>query len=138
MASVSFAGQDFAVRDRIGAMPLMRFAKIAKTGMDAGDMEALSVIYDLLQSTVAPADWQRFEQAAVDSGADGDELLAVVVDAVKVISGRPTSQPSDSSGGLRTTSPTYAVASSTPVIDRLSGRPDLQLMVRRATEARSA
>jgi hypothetical protein len=50
-----------------------------------------------------PGDWSRFEHHAIDTKADAEELLDVIAATVELISGRPTEQPSPSSGGRRNT-----------------------------------
>lgn len=140
MAEIDFAGERFAVADRIGLMPLMRFAKVAKAGADAGDMDSLAALYDLLEQCIAPADWHRFESAADTSRADGDTLMGVVGKVFAVLADRPTSLPSDSSDGQTSTPPNSADGSSSTVVSRLEhqGRPDLALLVSESQAARSA
>jgi hypothetical protein len=132
--TISFAGEEFAVAERIGLMPLMRFAHIAESGVDSEDMAGLAAMYDLLEQCVAEEDWSRFQRAATKSRADGEALMAVVKDAIEAISARPTSRPSDSSAGPTTTRPSSAGDSSSRVIARLeeNGRPDLALVVAQA------
>jgi hypothetical protein len=140
VADVEFAGERFATADKIGLMPLMRFAKVAKAGTDSGDMEGLAALYDLLQQCVAPEDWARFEAAADRSRADGEELMKVMSDVMEVMAKRPTSRPSDSSAGPTITPPSSEGDSSSRVARRLEqeGRPDLALVVELAAESRSA
>lgn len=144
--TVEFLGDTFAVTDRIGAMPLMRFAKIAQGGVDSNEMAGLAALYDLLEQCIAPDDWQRFQAHADRKRAQGDELLEVVKQVFSIVSERPTGQPSGSSDGLRTIEPNLPAASSSPVIDaservieRLNaqGRPDLALLVRRKQQQES-
>lgn len=138
MSEIQFAGEQFRVADKVGLMPLMRFAHVARQGVDANDMDGLDAIYTLLQQCIADDEWQRFEDAATRVRADGDDLIAVVTAAIEIISARPTGQPSDSSVGLPTTSVNSEGGSSSPVIDRLMerSRPDLALIVSRAQDSR--
>ena len=140
MAEVTFCDEQFGVADKIGLMPLMRFAKVAKSGADSADMEALAVMLDLLEQCIAPADWQRFQDTADKNRADGDELLKVVSDVFEVLAERPTSRPSDSSAGPSTTAPNSTAGSYSPAKARLEdkGRPDLALMVLTAQEQQTA
>lgn len=141
MSDLTFHGEGFRLADRIGLMPLMRFAHVARKGVDSNDMEGLAAIYDMLQVVFADDDeWVRFEELATRVRADGDELMGVVKDAMQVISERPTSEPSDSSDGPPITSGSSAGGSSSPVIDRLqeSGRPDLALIVDQAQRSRAS
>lgn len=136
--TVEAFGQTFTIAERIGLMPLMRFAKVAQSGVDSNDMAGLVAMYDLLEQCFDDADWPRFEAAADKARADGEQLMAIVAQVMAKITERPTSRPSDSSDGPRVTEPRSEVASSSPVMDRLAGRPDLQLMVLRAQEARAS
>lgn len=133
--SVEFGGETFAVAERIGHMALMRFAKAAQSGADTADMSGLSAMYDLLEQCIEPQDWARFEKVADRTRADGEELMQVVVAVMTGLTDRPTSQPSDSSAGLRRTDPSSTGDSSLRALD---GRPDLQLMVAQAQKARAA
>lgn len=48
-----------------------------------------------------PGDWKIFEEHAIDTRADADDLMDVISQTTELISGRPTRQPSSSSGGRR-------------------------------------
>lgn len=120
--SIEFAGESFAVADKIGLMPLMRFAHLADSGVDSEDMAGLAAMYDLLEQCIAEQDWSRFQRAATKSRADGDDLMAAVQAAIAVISERPTGRPSDSSAGLTVIEPK---SESEPVS---SVQPELQLV----------
>lgn len=135
MTDVAFHGETFTIADRIGLMPLMRFAKVAQGGVDSNDLAGLAAMYDLLEQCIAPADWQRFQDVADRSRADGEQLMEVVAEVMTVLSERPTSRPSGSSDGPLITEPKSAGGFSSPVMDRLSGRPDLQLIVVRSQQA---
>ena len=139
VAVLTFEGKPFKVAPKVGLMPLMKFAKLAKQGVDASDMDGLAAIYDLLRSVIADEDWDRFEDHAALVRADGDDLMAVVSQAVEVISQRPTARPSDSSDGPSNASDSSAGDSSSRVIHRLEeqGRPSLALMVKQAEGSRA-
>ena len=49
-------------------------------------------------------DWAAFEEHAMESKADADELMNVVTSVMELISGRPTEPPATSSSGPRGTS----------------------------------
>lgn len=142
--TVEFLGETFTVAERIGSLPIMRFAKIAKQGVDANDLEGLSALYDLLRQCITDGDWARFEKHADTQRADGDQLLEVVQAVFTVVAGRPTGRSSDSSGGPRIIEPSSTVGSSSPDTDRVirrlndEGRPDLALLVRRRAESLTA
>lgn len=138
--TIEFFGEQYRCADKIGLMPLMRFAKVAKSGVDTNELEALAVMYDMIEQCLADDEWARFEAAADKNRADGDDLMKVVSDVFEVVSNRPTSRPSESSDGPQTTSERSTAGSSdTEAAMRvLQGRPDLQVAVLRAQEARSA
>lgn len=48
-----------------------------------------------------PGDWQRFEEHAMVTKAEADDLFDVITDAMEVLAGRPTRQSSGSSPGQR-------------------------------------
>lgn len=135
-AVLTFEGRTFRLAGKVGLMPLMKFAHLAKQDVDANEMEGLVAIYDLLRSVIADEDWAGFEEHASLMRADGDDLMDVVTQAIEAISARPTDRPSDSSAGPSTTSPSSAESSSSQVIRRLEeqGRPSIALMVQQAEE----
>lgn len=131
---VTFNGADFAIASKIGLMPLMRFAKIAKSGVDSADEEGLAAMYDLLKQCVADEEWNRFEAHADATRADDEELMQVIKDVMAVLSERPTSRPSDSSAGPQQTASISAEdSSSLAVVQDLKSRerPDLAMAVLR-------
>ncbi len=138
MAEVEFGGEAFTTAEKIGLMPLMRFAKVAKAGADAGDMDGLAALYDLLKQCIAPSDWARFEAVADRTQAEGDELMAVVGKVFEALSERPTRSPSDSSDGRTSTQRSSGDASYLRVVERLEaeGRPELAHVVVMANESR--
>lgn len=147
MTTVDFLGEQFKVADKVGALAVMRFAKIAKAGVDASELDGLVALYDLLGQVVHPDDWARFEEHADSQHADGDALLELVQEVFALIAARPSGRSSDSSDGPRTIEPSSTVVSSSPdtapteaVISRLNGegRPDLALLVRRRQESLTA
>lgn len=139
---VAFMGAEFAVASKIGLMPLMKFAKISKSGIDSSDIEAMAAMYDMLQQCIADdpvfvlqgrvttreaclelstedaeqvvvfGGWGAFEDHANKTRAGDDDLLQVVRDVMEILTERPTSRPSDSSAGPQQTAPTSAENSS--------------------------
>ena len=145
MSDVAFGGERFTVADKIGLMPLMRFAKAAQGGVDSNDMAGLAAMYDLIEQCIAPADWARFQSVADKTRADGEELMAVVKDVIEALSARPTTRPSDSSAGPATIEPKSAAEpdlSDQPELRLIrslesQGRPDKAQFVKLAMQGRS-
>lgn len=117
--TVEFFGKRFRIAEKIGLMPLMKFAHAASNqdAMAAGDMDALASIYEMLRDCIYggnglepgeegydPGDWKKFERYAVEVKADHDELLPVVSQVIEMLTARPTREPSGSSAGQPATS----------------------------------
>lgn len=137
MAEIQRWGESFKVADKIGTLALMRFAQVARNGVDSDTMEGLAAMGDLLDQAIDPSDLGRFSSAANKNRADGEELMSVVQEVFGLIGSRPTSQPSDSSDGLPTTSAPSAAGYSSPVTRLESkGRPDLALLVSQGQASR--
>lgn len=108
---VEFLGEHFRIRERVGLMPLMRFAMTAKAGTDTDDLESLVALYRLLQACITEGDWQRFGDHADKTAADADDLLGVVGSVMEAVTARPTRRPAVSSAGPQTTSANSKVPS---------------------------
>ena len=114
--TVEFKGKRFRIAEKVGLMPLMRFAHAASNqdAAAAGDMDALAAIYDMLKDCIYAGnglepgedgydggDWKAFERHATETKADHDELLPVVTQVIEMMTARPTVPPSGSSAGPR-------------------------------------
>ena len=123
--TVELLGEKFRIADRIGLMPLLKFA--SASDVDVQDPRALSAMYALLRDCIyagTPAcgecetceagndsacksydrgDWGRFEEHAMITKADADDLMEVVQKVLEIVSGRPTPPRSGSSAGVRRT-----------------------------------
>lgn len=121
--TVEFMGRRFRIADRIGLMPLLKFATYADVATD--DPKALAAMYQMLRDCIYPGvpgcgecedceagndractdyergDWQAFEDHAIETKAEADDLVAVISKVIELIAGRPTKQPSPSSPGQR-------------------------------------
>jgi hypothetical protein len=122
---VELLGRQFRIAEKVGLMPLLKFASASE--MTTEDPRALAAIYSLLRDCIyegSPGcgqcgdckadretacksydkgDWAGFENHAMDTKADADELLSVITQVLEVVSGRPTKPPAGSSAGRRTT-----------------------------------
>jgi hypothetical protein len=101
---VSLKGAEFAMADRIGLAPLILLAVAGSRGVDSSDAQGLVALHDVLNDCLAEAEHDRFWRHAVDTKADGDDLMTVVKDVIEALSARPTGSPSGSSAGRRRTS----------------------------------
>lgn len=97
--SVTLLGKQFRIADKVGLMPLLKFA--AFSDMATSDSRALGAMYAMLRDCIHPDDWRAFEDHATDTKADADDLLDVITKAIEAISGRPTKPSPGSQAGRR-------------------------------------
>jgi hypothetical protein len=113
---------EFRLAESIGLMPLLKFAHAAKQGLNSDDMEGLSAMYLLIRSCLdrtrpdpeTPSQWELFEEHAIETNADGDDLSSLINRAVQVISSRPPKRRGDSSPSSSPTSESSKASSSSP------------------------
>lgn len=122
---VELLGKSFRIAERIGLMPLLKFASAAD--VDTEDPRALSAMYSLLRDCIyagtpgcgecaeclakrdqncklyEKGDWGAFEEHAMVTKADADDLMEVVQKVLEVVSGRPTQPRAGTSPGRRGT-----------------------------------
>lgn len=122
---VELKGKKFRVAEKIGLMPLLKYASAADMSTD--DPRALAAVYMMLKDCIYEGskacgecdqckagrdvmcksfdagDWRAFEDHAVESKADAEELLPVISQVMEIVSGRPTRQRDGSSDTPRTT-----------------------------------
>lgn len=108
---VEFMGEKFKMGERIGLMPLLKFAHVSSKGVNAGDMEGLAAMYALIRDCIAADQWERFEQTAIEKQAEDTDLLDVVAKTIEALSARPTQRRSGSSSGSPTTQGSSKVSS---------------------------
>lgn len=121
--TVEFLGRRFRVAEKVGAMPLLKFSMYAD--MSVQDPRALGAMYAMLRDCIHPGtpgcgtceackadrerdckdydpgDWAAFEDHAMESRAEPDDLLDVITQTMEKIAGRPTAPSSPSAGGRR-------------------------------------
>lgn len=124
--TVEFMGKPFRIAEKVGLMPLLKFS--AAVDFDISDPRALAAMYAMLRDCIyegTPAcgqctackedresacqafdagDWKAFEDHAVATKADADELMDVLTKVMEIITGRPTKPPVTSSRSARGTS----------------------------------
>jgi len=124
--TVEFLGRHFRVAEKIGLMPLLKFSAYADVATN--DPRALGAMYAMLRDCIHPGspgcgtcedckggseqacaefdrgDWGAFEDHAMATRADADDLFGVITKVMELIAGRPTRRPGSSSPGPRRTS----------------------------------
>lgn len=111
---VECMGKHYRIADKVGLMPLLKFAKTAQSGVDSEDLEGLVAIYDMLRDCIAEDEWPRFVEEMTEAKAEADELMPVVGQTLEILNARPTRRPSGSSDGQSATGPTSTGTSSSP------------------------
>jgi len=103
----TFMDKEFRLAEKVGLMPLMRFAHMASSGMDTDQdfMVAMASIYTMIKDVIHEDEWAIFQQHAIDTKAGETELLGVVHQAVEIMTSRPTEPDSDSSQSAQQSMP---------------------------------
>jgi hypothetical protein len=104
-------------------------------------MEGSDVIVALrgLASTlVHPDDAGEFWRLVKANRQNIDDLTELAMALIAAATGRPTKLPADSSDGQPTTAKSSTADSSSPALQLLDGRPDLQVAVLRARKAHAS
>jgi hypothetical protein len=135
MGSVEFFGEQFDLNTEVSEFALMEFAEAAADGLDADMMAGMAAMLRLVKECVVSADVARFVKSARKNRASSTDLLPVIQATFKATTERPTSQPSDSSDGLSVIEPSSVANYDVRGLERLNGRPDLQLAVLHARSA---
>lgn len=136
--TIQALGETFEIAEKVGLAPLMRFAKVAASGLTTNEMRSLTVMSDLLEQCFATeAEFDRFMDLATVQRVGAEEILDVIKATIEVISARPTLRPSNYSDGPQSTSERSPEDSYSRVIreHEQQGRPDLALVYVRAREA---
>lgn len=130
--TIEFMGEKFRIADKIGLMPLLKFA--SASDLDVNDPRALAAMYAMLRDCIHPGspacgecdackesarlgapagspvagckfydrgDWHAFEEHAMQTRAEAEDLFEVITKVMEALSGRPTEQPASSSNGQR-------------------------------------
>lgn len=122
---VEFMGAEFRMADRVGLMPLLKFAHASAQGLDSNDMEGMAALYAMVRDCIDGDEWVRFERHAIDTKAEADDLMGAVTQVIEALSARPTAPPGDSSAGRRTTSGSSKGSLSSPAIEGMTSVADL-------------
>lgn len=126
----TFYGETFTVAERVGAMPLLRFAAVAEAGTQAEELAGLAAMHELMRDCLAAGDWPRFQKVAADNKAEADELMEVCGAVYAAVTGRPTRRPSASVDGSSETTGSSREPSSSAASSPLGNVPPIQLDAR--------
>jgi hypothetical protein len=125
--SVAFKGEEFAPREKVNQMRVMRLAALARAEADGAVMDQWAALYETVEHLLRADDFARFMDACDREGVDIGELYEFVGKMLGALSDRPTVRPVDSSPG-----PSTAPESSESRLEELAsikfaGRPDMYL-----------
>jgi hypothetical protein len=93
---IEFMGELFTLPAHISFMPMLLFAKAAKSGLNTGDMDGLAALYDMIHGCLEPDDGERFDRVALEKRASDAELMDMVTRIMEAVNARPTGPPSGS------------------------------------------
>jgi hypothetical protein len=107
------------------------------SGTSPDDPKSWQFIKNFAKACLDDGEFEKFWRLARKHGQTGIDVHDVLNKLIEAATGRPTEQPSDSSDGQSSTEPKSTGVSSS-LAARLAGRPDLQLLVHQAQEARAS
>lgn len=118
---IEFMGEKFFIAAKTGIMPLLKFAAAADKGLDSTDYKGLAALYVMVRDCIdGEAEWLRFEQLAIDSKAEADDVFGVINQTVELLTARPTTPPGTSSAGRQPTLASSKGSSSSPAPEVLA------------------
>jgi hypothetical protein len=119
-------GHTYTCRE-LGPLEVSEVARLQ--GGAADSPESIAFIATFLNMLLGRDQYIEFRKRCADFGTPLDTLVAIIEGVFEDFTARPTQPQSESSAGLRTTEQKSSDVSSSRVIERLEGRPDLQVAV---------
>lgn len=128
--SFDYFGQTIAARHGLSDLHYLDFIESA-AGLAPDDPRSLRFVKEFARACISEDDFERFWTLALENGQRQTDVHDVLLAVIEGATGRPTDLPSDSSDGQ----PSTSTGDSSSPEALLPGRPDLQLVVKRAQEA---
>jgi hypothetical protein len=119
-------GYTYTCRE-LGPLELSEVARLQ--GRPADSPEALAFMAEFFTMLLGRDQYDLFRQRCADFGTGITVFVAIIQGVFIDFTERPTRPLSDSSDGQRRTDTPSSADSSSPVMQRLDGRPDLQTAV---------
>lgn len=130
MSTVEFFGETFTLNTSVSADAMTEFAQASSdASTNKLTMAAMVTVRDLVWDCIVPSELERFKTVSKQNRASVDDWMEILDATVAHETGRPTGRPSDSSDGPPVTEPKSVVSYDDRGLERLAGRPDLQLAV---------
>lgn len=132
--SVTLGGEVFFLRQP-GHYAMQDVLELAEKGVDSESAAGYRAISNLVAACMSEQDYARWEMVARRERSTGEDMIRLVLEG---LADRPTVRPSDSSDGPPSTATTSTDAAFLRVVQGEAGRPDRQLILLQAQEARTA
>lgn len=107
-------GKTIRISDRLAGAPLFDYADAVVSGVDVGNMQAISATRKMVRSCIAEEDWAVFWELYESNRGTTEELAELSARLYEHLGGRPTDKPSDSSAGRSPIGSGTSGQSSTP------------------------
>ena len=127
MTAVEFKGAQFAPRDKVNQMRVMRLAALARAEANGTVMDQWAALYETVEHLLRAEDFDAFMAACDREGVDISELYEFVGKMLGALADRPTMRPADSSPGQSTAPESSATRLEELASVKFVGRPDLYL-----------
>lgn len=130
-----YFGETFTVADNLTDLEYLDFIEEAATE-DVNSDKGRTFLKEFARLCLGD-DFERFWKTAKSNRQTMADVFTSLSEIMEAATARPTESPSDSSDGQQSTAP-RSEGVSPSVLAQLDGRPDLQLVVVKAAEARAA
>lgn len=132
-----YFGETINANAGLSELDYVDFLEVAGTA-DIDGPDAVRLVKSFARMCIAAEDFDRFWATAKKNRQGMDALFKVLTTIVEVVSDRPTVRLSSSADTPTTADTNSAAVVSSTLAERLEGRPDLALVVRRSAEAQAA
>lgn len=132
-----YFGAEIRVNPEFTDAELVDFLEVAKD-VDEKDPSSMMFVKNFMRTCIHPEDFDEFWTLAKKNRQTLEDRIGTIYRIIAAIAGRPTQRSTDSSRGPQSTGQSSMDDSSSRVLERLDGRPDLQLIVLQAQEQRAS
>lgn len=136
-------GHEISVSDKFSPLDMIDFVEAASSVEDENDPRAVTLIKDLFKSLVSEDQFDSFWTAAKENHQTPEDLMKVYQEVATGLSKGPSGQHSVSSDGtaktgLRSLDASTSPATETSLKSRIATRADVQTVIEKAQDSRSA
>ena len=130
-------GVEIRVNPDLSELVLQDFAEEGST-LDEDDPRAYYMVKNMVKAFIHTDDFAEFWRISIENRQNSEDLMELIKGISEAVADRPTSLPSDSPAGQSGTAPKSKEDSFSRVLHREDGRPDRQLAIVDAQQARAA